>query len=192
MNECRNKCTNERTNMWNWKLETNKWSWPRNKKEKWKIPLSYTITRACVCMCARFCAGGGVVKLQEIRKLSPEQRLREKRAESCEPQRSVHQQGRADMLHWAKPGALAEVLYFHMSALRITADWGKFVMTGLTKHFSVVARLGSKRDRSKRHSADQTFNYKRSDAGLLQESRLIRLLPALAILGYKNEWTDWY
>ncbi len=73
----------------------------------------------CVCVCACVCAGGSVVKLQEIRKLSPDQRLREKRAESCEPRRSVHQQGRRDMLHRAKPGALTEVFYFHVSVLRI-------------------------------------------------------------------------
>jgi len=73
----------------------------------------------CVCVSVSACAGSRVVKLQEIRKLSPDQCLREKRAESCEPRRSVHQQGRRDMLHWAKPGALTEVLYFHVSVQRI-------------------------------------------------------------------------
>lgn len=39
----------------------------------------------CVCVCEHFCAGGSVVKLQEIRKLSPDQRLREKRAGTVSP-----------------------------------------------------------------------------------------------------------
>lgn len=79
----------------------------------------------------------------------------EKRAESCEPRRSVHQQGRPDMLHWAKPGALAEVFYFHVSVLRIRLRQIWYDQTGQTFPHG----LGSNRDRSKQHSLDQTLIY---------------------------------
>ncbi len=111
--------------------------------------------RVCVCVWVCVRAGSRVVKLQEIRKLSPDQCLREKREESCEPWRSVHQQGRRDMLHWAKPGALTEVLYFHVSVRRIRLRQIWYDQTGQTFRHG----LRSNREGSKQHSLDQTLIY---------------------------------
>lgn len=141
---------------WSWTIEREHNRTDEKKNEGFlQVEQLHPYTSGTMSVCVLLCAGGSVVKLQEIRKLSPDQRLREKRAESCEPQRSVHQQGRRGMLHWAKPGALTEVFYFHVSVLRIRLRQIWYDQTGQTFQHA----LGSNRDRSKHHSLDQTFNY---------------------------------
>lgn len=120
-------------------MKSNDWR-RMNKKELMKKE------SVCVHVCAHFCAGGSVVKLQEIRKLSPDQRLREKRADTVSP--SAQFTSRAgktcctgqSLEHWQR--------CFIFTCLFWELDGGKFDMTRLAQHFDMAACLKSNRERS--------------------------------------------
>lgn len=123
-----------------------------NEKREWK---SWAVTLLCVC--AHFCAGGSVVKLQEIRKLSPDQRLREKRADTVSPSAQFTSRAGETCCTGQSPEHWQRCFIF--TCLFWELDGGKFDMTRLAKRFDMAACLRSNRERSNHHSLDQTFNY---------------------------------